>query len=198
MRILGIDEAGRGPVAGPLSVAVVWFTKDVDLDIKPFYYLNGKPYKDSKRITPKRRKEIFEAVKLNRNIHFEHAFVSAKVIDSKGISACLFEAVSQLLEKAQVTKKDKVELDGALRAPEKYIWQSTKKGDEKILEIALASVVAKVLRDEYMAKVDAIYPEYGFAKHKGYGTKDHLQAVIKQGLSQEHRRSFLRKHIKLI
>ena len=195
MRILGIDEAGRGPVAGPLSVAVVWLTKSVDLDTAPFLYLKGDPYKDSKKITAKRRKEIFEAIKKSSCIYFEHIFVSAKDIDRKGISQCLFEAVGELLEKAQVAKEDMVELDGALKAPGRHNWTSTKKGDEKILEIALASVVAKVLRDEYMAKADAQYPKYGFAKHKGYGTKAHIEAIQKYGLCKEHRRTFLTRYI---
>ena len=192
MKIFGIDEVGRGPVAGPLSVAVVWLAKEVDLNTMPFSYLKGDPFKDSKKITSKRRKEIFEAIKLTNLINFEHIFISAKDIDNKGISACLFDAVSKLLQRAKVSHKDKVELDGALKAPNIYNWVSTKRGDEKILEIALASVVAKVLRDEYMESIDAKYPAYGFAKHKGYGTKAHFEAIKKYGLGNEHRRSFLK------
>ncbi len=191
---VGIDEAGRGPLAGPLSVAALCIKGNLSLDDTPYSYLKGNPFKDSKKLTEKRRKEIYEKILKDRNIEFYHVFVSAKEIDKIGISEALRKSVESLLSNFDSKKgKLKVLLDGALSAPEKYDWESIKRGDEKFIEIALASVVAKVRRDSYMIKISNKYPEYGFEKHKGYGTKAHFDALRKLGASTEHRLSFLKK-----
>ncbi len=194
---VGIDEAGRGPLAGPLSVATVCIKGSLNLDEMPYSYLKGSPFKDSKKLTEKRREEIYEKILKDKNIEFYHVFVSAKEIDKIGISKALRRSVESLLSNFDSKKnKFKVMLDGALSAPDEYGWESIKKGDEKFIEIALASVVAKVKRDNYMIKISDKYPAYGFEKHKGYGTKAHFDAIKKHGLSSEHRKSFLKKFFK--
>jgi ribonuclease HII len=193
MRIIGIDEAGRGPVAGPLSVAAVSLEKELSLEEEPLSFLKGDPFKDSKKISPKRRNAIFEFIKGSKDLEFVHLFIKADFIDKNGISMALKCAVEELLEKLGAGFADAILLDGNLYAPDKYTKQETIiKGDEKILEITLASVVAKVMRDKYMEDLAGSFPEYGFEKHKGYGTKQHMELIRKFGLCQEHRNTFLR------
>ncbi len=189
--VIGIDEAGRGPIAGPLSVAGVKILGEINLEEKPWIYLKGNPYKDSKKITEKRRIEIFTAIFKSDDIEFKHLFISADEIDKKGISKCLCTAVNEILNMFACTN-EKVVLDGSLRAQDKYAWESVTKGDEKVIEITLASIVAKVLRDEYMIKVGEKFPVYGFEKHKGYGTKEHVRMIKEYGITKEHRKSYLK------
>ena len=195
---IGIDEAGRGPLAGPLSLAAVSAVGKLDLDLEPYLFLMGKdkPYKDSKKLTEKRRELVYNALINDENIKYAHVFVSASDIDEKGLSNALFESVTKLLKMMQESLqiKDKnieLLLDGALRAPSTYNWSSHTKGDEKFLEIALASIVAKVERDKYMLSLSKKYPDYGFEKHKGYGTKTHKEAIKEHGKCPEHRESFI-------
>ncbi len=193
---IGIDEAGRGPLAGPLSLAAVYLVADLDLKVRPFSYLAGEPFKDSKKLTEKMREAVFEAILNSKEIIFEHLFVSAKEIDKRGLSQALFSSVTELTKRMQeklglVDGSIELLLDGALRAPSNYKWSAHTKGDEKFLEITLASVVAKVMRDRYMLKVSEKYPCYSFDKHKGYGTKVHKEAIKKHGKCPEHRNSFI-------
>ncbi len=193
---IGIDEAGRGPIAGPLSVAGVKLLGEINLEEKPWVYLKGNPYKDSKKITEKRRVEIFTAISKSDDIEFKHLFIPADEIDKKGISECLYTAVNEILNMFGCTD-EKVALDGSLRAQDKYAWESVTKGDEKILEIALASIVAKVLRDEYMIKIGKKFPDYCFEKHKGYGTKEHVRMIKKSGVTNEHRLSYMKNILEI-
>ena len=118
---------------------------------------------------------------------------SNAVIDTKGLSFAIKKALSGCLQKVGVTEKDKVLLDGGLKAPKEFTNQQTIiKGDEKHPIIAWASILAKVHRDNYMTKMSKKYPEYGFEKHMGYGTRLHRDAIQKHGLSSIHRKSFLR------
>lgn len=191
--IIGIDEVGRGPLAGP--VAVCAFRLPVIFPIKHF-----GPLKDSKKLTALKREKIFvqlKKLKKDGEVQYSVSLESAKRIDTIGIS----KAIKNCLEKSLKNLKTKpseciVLLDGGLKAPEVYKNQKTIiKGDEKERAIAFASIVAKVTRDALMCKLAKKYPKYGFEIHKGYGTKKHCEAIRKYGLSREHRRYFCKNLI---
>ncbi|MEK7607331.1 MAG: ribonuclease HII [Patescibacteria group bacterium] len=186
--IVGIDEVGRGPLAGPVTVCACKVPHQFD-----FSYFKG--IKDSKKLSPKKRTEWFEkisALKSKGHLDFAIASISAMEIDKIGISQAIKKALNQSLESlALAPDKTLIKLDGALVAPEKFLFQETIiKGDEKIPIISAASIVAKVMRDRYMTKQAKIYPLYGFEKHKGYGTREHFRLIRKHGLSPIHRKSF--------
>ena len=193
----GIDEAGRGPLAGPVSVAV--------FGTKNGFNIKGFPKgKDSKKMSEKEREKwmgIFEYEKKNRNIFFEQAFFSAKVIDKKGIVFAINSAMKKCLKKLEKVGLDKdsmILLDGALLAPSEFLSQKTIiKGDEKEKVIACASIIAKVKRDKLMIKLSKKYPDYGLDIHKGYGTLKHRQAIKKLGLSPIHRKTFCKSFLPL-
>ena len=192
--IIGIDEAGRGPLAGPVSVgAVVFKTKDKSRLRRVFKKIQGK---DSKKLTAREREDWFVIIQKEekqRNLRFAVSFVGARTIDKKGIVFAIKTALTQSIEKIGANPKNsKILLDGGLHARAKYLNQKTIiRGDESELSISLASIVAKVLRDRKMVKLAQKYPTYGFDKHKGYGTKYHRQQILKYGPSGEHRVSFL-------
>ncbi|MEI6238451.1 MAG: ribonuclease HII [bacterium] len=193
--LIGIDEAGRGPLAGPVSVGVFVFLKP---EAKKF--LGGA--RDSKKLSEEQREEWFgkieEAEKAGL-VDYSVCLSSSKIIDTKGISFAIRSALKNGLKK--VSQKNSfladeclVLLDGSLKAPEEYLNQKTIiKGDDKEQVISLASICAKVTRDRYMCHLAKKYPEYDFSIHKGYGTKAHYTALKKHGLSPEHRRTFLKK-----
>lgn len=188
--LIGIDEAGRGPLAGPVSVGAVLVP--IDFDWAP---LSGA--KDSKQMTEKAREAVFEKMqelKKSGAIRFVVALSSATTIDTKGIVLAIRTALEGAIGKLEVDPLEcKVLLDGGLKAPVEYIHQETiVRGDSKEKVIALASIAAKVLRDRHMMKIAEKYPQYGFEIHKGYGTKKHSEAIEKFGLSEIHRRSFCR------
>lgn len=192
--VIGIDEAGRGPLAGPVAVGVVLINK---AKLQKWGRI-----KDSKQLSPAKRAEIFAKLKKERadsQLDFAVSLVSAKLIDEQGIVWAIKKAMSRALAKLQTrTKIDltkaEVLLDGSLVAPINFKNQKTIiKGDEKITIIALASIAAKVTRDNYMIRLAKKYSHYGFDVHKGYGTAAHYRALKKQGLSPLHRRSFLKR-----
>ena len=191
---IGIDEAGRGPLAGPVAVgAVIFKTKDKFRLKRVFKKIRGK---DSKKLTARAREEWFEIIKNEEekgNLYFAVSFVGARRIDKKGIVFAIKTALAQSLIKIDANPKNsKILLDGGLHASQKYLNQKTIiRGDESELSISLASIVAKVLRDRKMTRLAQKYPAYGFEKHKGYGTKYHCQQILKYGPSYEHRASFL-------
>ncbi|MFA6297226.1 MAG: ribonuclease HII, partial [Candidatus Paceibacterota bacterium] len=197
----GIDEAGRGPLAGPVSVAVFGWSK------RPFDHGGLKDFpkgKDSKKMSEKEREKwmgIFEEEKRKGNVFFEQAFSSALVIDKKGIVFAINSAMRKCLvklEKVGLNKDSTILLDGALRAPSEFSFQKTIiKGDEKERVIACASIVAKVRRDAFMIKISEKYSEYGLDVHKGYGTLKHQKAIQKHGLSNIHRKSFCKSILPL-
>lgn len=186
--LIGVDEAGRGPLAGPVSVGAVCIPVGFDFSV-----LEGA--KDSKQMTEKAREVIFlkmQELKKGGVINFVVALSSANTIDTKGIVPAIRIALAGAIGKLEVNPAEcKVLLDGGLKAPIEYTNQETIiKGDSKEKVIALASIAAKVLRDRYMAKIAEKYPHYGFEIHKGYGTKKHSEAIKEFGLSEIHRRSF--------
>lgn len=188
--IIGIDEVGRGPVAGPVAVcACAIRTSD-------YKKSDWKGLTDSKKMTPKSRglwHQEAKKLKTMKKINFSVVYRSNNFIDKKGISLSIRECISIALEDLELSPKDcLVLLDGSLRAPKEYINQRTIiKGDQKEKIISLASVIAKVSRDKKMDLLHKKYPKYGWDKNKGYGTKDHYRAIRNYGKTVLHRKTFL-------
>ncbi len=182
MAICGIDEAGRGPIAGPMVFAGVIFKFQVSSS--KFQETWFKDLTDSKKLTPKKREELFEIIKENSIYHI--VFKSNDEIDEKGLSKCIKES---LIEIKKTLKADKYLFDGNSSFGIEGI-ETIIKGDEKIKEISAASILAKVSRDRFMIDISKKYPEYKFDKHKGYITKEHKKLIEKYGLCKIHRKSY--------
>lgn len=184
--IIGIDEVGRGPIAGPVTVGAVLLPAKSS-------WGDFAGLRDSKKLTEPGREAWFAHIK-DAGITHAVSSVSERVIDEKGIAYAIRLALSRSLRKLGANPKDAhILLDGGLRAPEEYVNQETiVKGDEKEYAIALASIVAKVTRDRYMVRAAKRHSKYVFDQHKGYGTKLHYEAIKKHGLCPLHRRSFLK------
>lgn len=187
--LLGVDEAGRGPLAGPVSVGVVAVPEGFDV-AREF-----PGVADSKKLSEKRREALYgmlEARVAQGIVRFTVEFEDAIVIDREGIAVAVRRAlargVNTLAPDAALVR---VQLDGALRAPAEYAQETIIHGDALVPIISLASIAAKVERDRLMVTLAEEYPEYGFEKHKGYGTKAHYDMLLKHGLSAIHRRSFI-------
>jgi ribonuclease HII len=176
--IAGIDEAGRGPLAGPVVAAAAIFPRELIIE----------GVADSKRLSPKRREECYERI-LAKALSVGVGIVYQDVIDRINIFQATMLAMHQALENLSV-KPDFVIVDGPKFCHSAYRFQAIVDGDARSFTIAAASIVAKVTRDRMMCEWDARYPEYGFAVHKGYGTLRHLEAIRKFGLCEIHRRSF--------
>lgn len=185
--LVGIDEVGRGPLAGP--VAVCAFSMPVNFDDSVF----GK-LRDSKKLSAKKREQIFEQlekIKKEGSVNYSVCYASANEIDNIGISICIKKSLEDALRNIRANPEEcRILLDGGLYAPKEFEQETIIKGDEKERVIALASIVAKVSRDRMMTDLAKDYSEYGFEKHKGYGTKAHLEAIKKHGMCIEHRRTF--------
>jgi ribonuclease HII len=191
MMILGVDEAGRGPLAGPVAVGVIAAADDFDIRAA-FPGLN-----DSKQLSEKKREELFtileEQVRVG-TISYHVALGSAKQIDDEGIMQSVRVGVWQGVRTLMPNASDgKVFLDGLLKAPPEYSQETVVRGDSLIPAIMLASVAAKVTRDRLMQEIAKRFPAYGFEKHKGYGTTAHYAALASHGLCEEHRLSFLKR-----
>ena len=177
--VAGIDEAGRGPLAGPVVAAAVILPKDIFL---PF--LN-----DSKKVTEKRRDILFDEIKQNA-IAYGIGIASNALIDEINILQATYEAMREAVN--ALKKTPDVLLVDAVHIPDINIKQvGIVKGDAKSVNIAAASILAKVTRDRLMAEYDKIYPEYGFASNKGYGTATHIAALKEIGPCAIHRKSFI-------
>ena len=186
--VVGIDEAGRGPLAGPVAVGAVAISSSFK---KNFF----KSIKDSKKLSPSDR-ELWFALALDARkeglLDFAVSLVSEKVIDRRGISYAVRLGIKRSLAALGVSADSQVYLDGGIKAPKEFIHQLTIiKGDEKIPIISLASIMAKVIRDKKMVRLSKKFPEFNFHKHKGYGTSEHCRAILKFGPTVIHRRSFL-------
>lgn len=194
--IIGIDEVGRGALAGKVFVAAVALRKNLKLKA-----WNLK-LRDSKKLTPKQRGVWFDYIKAEK-IYYALASVPPKTIDKINISQAAnlaaTKAFNKLIAKCKMRGTNyKACLDGGLFLPKNLnskflILNSITRGDEKIPAISLASIVAKVSRDKEMVKFHKKYPKYKFHKHKGYGTKEHFKAIKKYGPSKIHRLTFLKK-----
>ncbi|MDU5597553.1 MAG: ribonuclease HII [Lachnospiraceae bacterium] len=177
--VAGIDEAGRGPLAGPVVAAAVILPKDIFL---PF--LN-----DSKKVTEKRRDVLFDQIK-QEAIAYGIGIASNALIDEINILQATYEAMREAISK--LNKTPDILLVDAVHIPGINIKQvGIVKGDAKSVNIAAASILAKVTRDRLMLEYDKIYPEYGFASNKGYGTAKHIEALKAYGACDIHRRSFI-------
>lgn len=193
--IVGIDEAGRGPLAGPVAVGVV----RVNIDFNKRFF---RGIKDSKKLTEKKREIWFELAKKKKQegeIDFAVSLISERIIDREGIVQAISLGINKCLTKLKIPKDSKIFLDGGIKAPADFIFQKTIiKGDEKVAVISLASICAKVMRDRYMVRLSKKYPKYGFDIHKGYGTLGHRQNIKKHGPTKVHRKSFLKNSIEKI
>lgn len=187
--IIGVDEVGRGPIAGPVVICACAFN--------PKYRkkLSFKDLTDSKKMTKKSREEWFKKARVWKNkkiINYKISLKNSNFIDKHGISKSIKKCVFSSIYKLNLDSQNVlVLLDGGLKAPEKFVYQKTiTKGDLLKKEISLASVIAKVYRDKLMDKLHKKYPIYKWSKNKGYGTKDHFTALNKSGLTEFHRISF--------
>lgn len=182
--IAGIDEAGRGPLAGPVVVGCVIMPQDSFIE-----YVN-----DSKKVSETKREMLYEKI-TNEAIAWSTGIVMQDEIDEINIlnatKKALTMAIDNLKVKPEVILVDALEKIDTHQIP--YI--SVIKGDAKIYSISAASIVAKVTRDRIMREYDEIYPQYGFASHKGYGTAKHIQAIKEHGICPLHRKSFVKNFI---
>ena len=184
---MGIDEAGRGPLAGPVMVGAV--AANVKFKNRNVKFLKG--IKDSKRLSAKKREEWFKKIKNNPKLKYSVVSISHSIIDKKGISYALHLAVERCINNLKIeNQKLKILLDGSLYAPKEYKQKTIIKGDEKIPVISAASIIAKVTRDRQMVRLAKKYPLYGFNVHKGYGTLFHRKMLKKHGFSKIHRKTF--------
>ena len=186
--VVGIDEVGRGALGGPVVAAAVMIKK---FPISNFQF---SKIRDSKKLTPKKREDFYKLIRKDPNIEWGIGKVSEKLIDKINIfeatKLAMVKAVENLNTKNQKPKINCLILDGNFKLGLKIPQKSIVKGDEKVLSIALASILAKVYRDKIMKRYGKKFPEYGFEKHKGYPTKFHLKMLKEYGPSPIHRKSF--------
>ena len=182
--ICGIDEAGRGPLAGPVVIASAIMPKDSMIE----------GVNDSKKVSEKKREELFEII-TKEAISYGVGIISQEEIDEINILNAtkkgLTESLKDLSVKPDIILVDALKDIDTLNIP----YRSVIKGDAKIYSIACASIIAKVTRDRIIREWDKVYPQYGFASHKGYGTAKHIEAIKEYGLCPLHRRSFTKKFI---
>lgn len=181
--IAGTDEAGRGPLAGPVVAAVVVFDEKI--------IING--IDDSKKLSEKKREELFEIIK-KESLDYGIGIVNNEEIDEFNILNATHMAMKKALNSLK-NKPDYILVDATTIPGVESVQNPIIKGDSKSISIAGASILAKVTRDKIMYEYDEIYPEYRFSKHKGYGTNEHYDAIRKYGLTPIHRKSFLKSII---
>lgn len=178
-KICGIDEAGRGPLAGPVVVAGVIMPQNSMIE----------GVNDSKKVSEKKREKLYDLI-LEEAISYSVAIIGQDVVDEINILNATKQGVTNVIEKLDV-KPDLIVVDALTHIDTKGIpYESIIKGDAKCYNIAAASIIAKVTRDRIMRQWDEIYPQYGFIAHKGYGTAKHIEAIKEYGLCPIHRRSF--------
>lgn len=178
--VCGIDEAGRGPLAGPVYAAAVILPMDCEIE-----GLN-----DSKKVSEKKREQLFDVI-LEKAIAYGIGSASAEEIDEINILQATFLAMERAVAALQ-QPADWALVDGNRMPPLPIPGETVVKGDAQCASIAAASILAKVSRDRVLRELDQQYPQYGFAKHKGYGTKAHYEAIKQFGLLPEHRKTFLK------
>ncbi len=182
--ICGIDEAGRGPLAGPVVVAGVIMPQDSMLE-----WVN-----DSKKVTEKRREKLYDSI-IEEAISYSVVIIGQDVIDEINILNATKQGVTKVVEELDI-KPDLILVDALTHIDTKGVpYDSIIKGDAKCYNIAAASILAKVTRDRIMRQWDEIYPQYGFITHKGYGTAKHIEAIKEYGLCPIHRRSFTKNFV---
>ena len=182
--ICGIDEAGRGPLAGPVVIAGVIMPEDSMIE----------GVNDSKKVSEKKREKLYDII-LEEAISYSVAIIGQDVIDKINILNATKQGVTKVVEELDV-KPDLILVDALTHIDTKGIpYDSIIKGDAKCYNIAAASIIAKVTRDRIMRQWDEIYPQYGFINHKGYGTAKHIQALKEYGPCPIHRKSFIKNFI---
>ncbi|MBQ6092907.1 MAG: ribonuclease HII [Clostridia bacterium] len=179
--VCGIDEAGRGPLCGPVCAAAVILPPDCEIE-----GLN-----DSKKLSEKKREALFDVI-CERAVSYGIAMATAQEIDEINILQATYLAMRRAVEALSV-QPDCALIDGNGKPGLAVEQRTIVKGDSKSVSVAAASILAKVTRDRYMKMLDELYPQYAFAQHKGYGTKLHYERIAASGLCPEHRRTFLRK-----
>ena len=183
--VCGVDEAGRGPLAGPVCAAAVILPQGLEIE-----GLN-----DSKKLSEKKREALYDII-VEKAITYNIAFGTLEEIEEYNILEATYIAMNRAIDGLKI-KPDHALIDGN-RVPKgiKVPCDTVVKGDAKSFSIAAASVLAKVTRDRLLLEYDELYPEYNFKKHKGYGTKEHYEAIKKYGVCKIHRLSFLKNVIK--
>lgn len=179
--VCGIDEAGRGPLCGPVCAAAVILPVDCEIE----------GINDSKKLSEKKREALYDVI-TEKAIAYSVVMVDARTIDEINILQATFQAMRDAVDNLSV-KPDIALIDGNGKPGLPIEERTIVKGDAKSVSIAAASILAKVTRDRYCLELDKKYPEYQFAKHKGYGTKLHYEMIEKYGICPEHRRTFLKK-----
>ena len=185
LHVCGVDEAGRGPLAGPVCAAAVILPQDLQIE-----GLN-----DSKKLSEKKREALYDIIVENA-IDYNIAFGTLEEIEEYNILEATYIAMNRAIDGLKI-KPDHALIDGN-RVPKgiNVPCDTVVKGDAKSFSIAAASILAKVTRDRLLLEYDKLYPEYNFKKHKGYGTKEHYEAINKYGVCKIHRLSFLKNVIK--
>ena len=184
--VCGIDEAGRGPLAGPVFAAAVILPENYSHPV-----LN-----DSKKLSEKKRDEVYDDI-IKDAVCYSVGIATEQEIDEINILNATFLAMNRAVEGLSV-KPDFAYIDGNQYPKTGLKEETIVKGDGKCISVAAASIIAKVSRDRFMLEIDEEYPEYQFKKHKGYGTKAHIEAIGKYGLTDIHRPSFCTKFVNLL
>ncbi len=179
--VCGVDEAGRGPLCGPVCAAAVILPMDCEIE----------GINDSKKLSEKKREALYDIIK-EKAVAYSVVMVDAATIDEINILQATFKAMREAVSTLSV-KPDIALIDGNGKPGLSIEERTIVKGDAKSISIAAASILAKVTRDRYCIELDKKYPEYQFAKHKGYGTKLHYEMIVEHGICPEHRRTFLKK-----
>ncbi len=180
--ICGVDEVGRGCLSGPVFAGAVILPKDFESDL----------IKDSKKLSEKRRLEAFEIIKENA-ISWSYSSISQDIIDRDNIQNATYSAMYHSIKKLDITPQHLLVDGNVFKNKTDIPHTCVIKGDNKYLSIAAASIVAKVIRDEYMTEIDKSYPQYNWKNNKGYGSKEHISKILSEGVTLHHRKSFLKK-----
>ena len=178
--LAGVDEAGRGPLAGPVCAAACLLPRGLEI----------LGLDDSKKLSPKKRDELYDVI-INSALTYGIAFASVEEIESLNILNATFLAMNRAIARLD-PQPDLVLIDGNRNSGIRFPSRCIVKGDSQCADIAAASILAKVTRDRYMLTMAEQYPQYGFEKHKGYGTKLHYEKIAEYGVSPIHRKTFLK------
>jgi ribonuclease HII len=191
---VGIDEAGRGALAGPVCVGAVLYPEDFDWkEVFKLITKRGEPkLRDSKKLSAQQRDILYAYITEHGRLRHAFALVGSDVIDAIGIVNATNEAAAIAINTLQISpERVKVLLDAGLKAPGKWQQESFVRGDENIPAISFASIIAKVSRDRHMEELTVSYEKYGFDKHKGYGTNTHIAQIRQHGITPIHRTTFM-------
>ena len=180
--ICGVDEAGRGSLAGPVFVGAVIFPKEFESEL----------IIDSKKLSEKKRIEAFDIIRKNA-LAWTYSHISEDIIDKINIENATYSAMYYSIKNLNIVPEHILVDSNSFKTELKIPHTCVVKGDNKYLPIAAASIIAKVIRDEYMCNIDRFYPKYQWKKNKGYGSKEHIDKILKEGVTQHHRKSFLNK-----